>query len=337
MKTNNFAKHLSEFMCQYLPHERGASNNTIIAYRDSFVLFLQFMRDQKNVPAEKLTLASIDRSTIVGFLNWLQKTRASSNSTRNARLAAIHAFYRYVQYVRPDVIHQCRQILSVRCKSTPQKSLSHLSLDGIKRLLAQPDTTTKRGRRDLALLSLLYDTAARVQELIDLTPACLRLENPATVQLTGKGNKTRLVPMLNAQVSLLKNYLKENGLNRPEALSYPLFFNARKEKLTRAGVNHIVQRHFGKAQKAQPEGLPEKISCHTLRHSKAMHLLQAGVNLIYIRDILGHVSVQTTEVYARVDSKHKRQALEKAYPNVNPDVQANWIEDESLIKWLKSF
>jgi site-specific recombinase XerD len=202
-------------------------------------------------------------------------------------------------------------------------------------LLKQPDTTTKRGRRDLSLLSLMYDTGARVQEILDMTPSMLRLSNPATIKIIGKGKKARLVPMLNVQVDLLKNYLGENKLNEPDAGSHPLFFNSRKEKLTRAGVNHIVQKYFQMACMENKMLLPEKISCHSFRHSKAMHLLQAGVNLVYIRDILGHVSVQTTEIYARADSSQKRKALESAYVNVNPSEEPQWIKSENLISWLQ--
>ena len=337
MKPTGFSKYLSRFISQYLPHQRGASPHTIAAYRDTFVLFLHFMRHQKEKRVEKITLADIERQTIIDFLDWIQKERACSNATRNARLAAIHAFYRYVQYEKPDVLYQCQQILSIRCKNTPKQNMNYLTVEGIRLLLVQPDTTTKRGRRDLALLSLIYDTGARVQEIIDLRPACLRLGKPSTIQLVGKGNKARLVPMLGGQVKLLKQYLTEYRLDQPQAQLYPLFFNSRKEKLSRAGINYILKKYFDRAKQVHPKLLPEKISCHSLRHSKAMHLLQAGVNLVYIRDILGHVSVQTTEVYARADSKHKRDALEKAYVNVNPKEQAQWVENDSLVEWLKQF
>jgi integrase/recombinase XerD len=183
----------------------------------------------------------------------------------------------------------------------------------------------------------MYDSGARVQEIIDLTPSMLRLNKPSTIKIIGKGGKARIVPLLDAQTDHLKNYLKEYKLNEPSANLYPLFFNSRKEKLTRAGVGHIVQKYAGAARKANKMLIPEKLSPHCLRHSKAMHLLQAGVNLVYIRDILGHVSIQTTEIYARADSKQKRKALEKAYVNVNPNEEAKCTKDENLITWLKQF
>jgi site-specific recombinase XerD len=289
------------------------------------------------VKIEKLTLEKITKETIIEFLDWIQEERKCSNSTRNSRLAAIHSFYRYLQHESLDYLHECQKILSIKFKKTKTESINYLSIEGIKLLLQQPDTTTSKGRRDLTLLSLMYDTGARVQEVIDFTPSMLRLNKPATIKIIGKGNKARLVPMLDAQTEHLKNYLMENRLDEPFANMYPLFFNSRKEKLTRSGVNFIVQKYTKMARKVNGMIIPEKISCHTLRHSKAMHLLQAGVNLVYIRDILGHVSIQTTEIYARADSKQKREALEKAYVNVNPNEKPMWTKDENLITWLKKF
>ena len=337
MKPTDFSEYISDFISRYLPNEKGASANTISAYRDTFVLLLNFAQKEKHVKIEKLTLEKITKETIIEFLDWIQRERKCSNSTRNSRLAAIHSFYRYLQYESMDYLHECQKILSVRFKKTKRESITYLTIEGIKLLLQQPDTTTSRGRRDLTLLSLMYDTGARVQETIDLTSSMLRLNKPATIKIVGKGNKARLVPMLDAQLEHLKNYLKENRLNEPFANMYPLFFNSRKEKLTRAGINYIVQKYVKTARKENGMIIPENISCHSLRHSKAMHLLQAGVNLVYIRDILGHVSIQTTEIYARADSKQKREALEKAYVNVNPDEEPIWTKDENLVTWLKKF
>lgn len=337
MKATDFSKYISDFLTRYLTDEKGASHNTIASYRDTFVLLLNFIQDKKQIKIEKLTLDKITRITITEFLDWIQKERKCSNSTRNNRLAAIHSFYRYLQLESLDHLYECQKILSIKFKKTKKESISYLTIEGIKLLLQQPDTSSRKGRRDLALLSLMYDSGARVQELIDLVPSALRLNNPATIKIIGKGNKARLVPLLDAQTELLKNYIKENQLNEAFANMYPLFFNSRKEKLTRAGINYIVKKYAEKAIKTNESFIPDDISCHSLRHSKAMHLLQAGVNLVYIRDILGHVSVQTTEIYARADSKQKREALEKAYININPDEKPIWNENVNLITWLKSF
>lgn len=337
MKPTDFSKYISDFIVRYLPDERGASINTITAYRNTFVLLLDFIEKEKFLKVEKLTLGKIKKQTIIEFLDWIQKQRKCSDSTRNARLAAIHSFYKYLQYQNLDSLYECQKILSIKFKKNQKGSINYLTIEAIKLLLHQPDTATTRGRRDLALLSLIYDTGARVQEIIDLTPSRLRLSKPPVIKIIGKGNRARLVPMLDAQIGHLKNYMKEYRLDQPTSNMHPLFFNSRKEKFTRAGVNHILQKYIKTAREADKTLIPDKVSCHSLRHSKAMHLLQAGVNLVYIRDILGHVSVQTTEIYARADSKQKREALEKAYVNINPDEEPIWTKNENLISWLKRF
>jgi integrase/recombinase XerD len=337
MKPTDFARYISDYVSRYLPNEKGASINTIAAYRDTFVLLLKYVQEVKGLRIERLKLSDITKGTILEFLDWLQKERKCSASTRNARLAAIHSFYTFLQHESLEQLHECQKILSIKFKAAKKETMSYLSIDGVKPLLQQPDISSHRGRRDLSLLSLMYDTGCRVQEIIDLTPLSLRLNKPATVKIIGKGNKARLVPMLDAQIQHLKGYMKENKLDQPFTNNYPLFFNSRKEKLTRAGVNHILEKYAIRARAENQLLIPDNITPHSLRHSKAMHLLQAGVNLVYIRDILGHVSVVTTEIYARADSKHKRDALEKAYVDVNPAEEAIWLKDENLISWLKKF
>jgi len=337
MKPTDFSKYLTDYLTRYLSHERGCSSNTIIAYRDTFILFITFMHQVKNIKAEKLFMKSITKASVVEFLDWLQSERNCGDSTRNLRLAALQSFFKYVQYQNPDNLYEYQDIMSIKVKKARKKPLNYLTVDGIKLLLEQPDITTKKGRRDLALLSLMYDTGARVQEMIDLTPSAIHLDKPYTIQITGKGNKTRIVPLLEEQGKILRNYLTEFGLLKPQARSYPLFFNSRYEKLTRAGITYILLKYADKARKMDPKLIFEKLSCHTLRHAKGMHLLQAGVNLVYIRDILGHVSVQTTEIYARADSKLKREAIEKAYVDVAPKEKPFWENNENLLSWLKSF
>lgn len=337
MKPTDFSKYLTDYLTRYLSHERGSSSNTISAYRDTFVLFITYMEALRNIKAEKLQLKSITKETVVSFLDWLQTERKSSDTTRNLRLAALHSFFRYVQYQNPDNLHEYQNIMSIKLKKARHNPINYLTIEGIKLLLNQPDVNSEKGRRDLALLSLMYDTGARVQELIDLTSASIRLDKPYTIRITGKGNKTRIVPLLEQQVKILKFYLDEHDLLKPQTRSFPLFTNSRQEKLSRPGVTHVLLKYADLARVKNPELIPEKLSCHSLRHSKAMHLLQAGVNLVYIRDILGHVSVTTTEVYARADSRQKREAIEKAYVNVSPKEIPVWVSNNDLLGWLKSF
>ena len=336
MQPTDFSKYLTGFLTKYLAHERGASSNTITSYRDTFVLLITFL-ESKNIKLKNLVLEKINKGLIVQFLDWMQSERNNSNATRNVRLAAIHSFFKYIQYQHPEHLYDYQQILSIRMKKTEQTSVNYLSIEGITLLLQQPDLKTARGRRDLALLSLMYDTGSRVQEIIDLNPLSIRLDKPSTIKVVGKGNKARIVPMMERQVALLRNYMHEHQLTESAANRYPLFYNSRREKLTRAGVNYILYKYASRARMKNAKLIPEQISCHSLRHSKAMHLLQAGVNLVYIRDILGHVSVTTTEIYARADSQKKREAIESAYVDVAPKEHPTWLKNGNLLEWLKSF
>lgn len=337
MKQNDFSKSLADFLTKYLPGERGMSYNTIASYKTTFILLISFMQEQKAVPAQKLMFKHFAKACIEEFLNHLETTRKCSPSTRNARLAALHCFFSYVQYEYPEYMDECSKILSIKVKRTKQESINYLTIEGIKLLFEQPDLTTNKGIRDLALLALMYDTGARVQEIIDLTPSSLRLDKPCTIKLVGKGTKARIVPLMEEEVAHLKHYLTKNHLWDRNKNLYPLFSNYRKEKLTRAGVSHILQHYADMARRKNALLIPDKISPHSLRHSKAMHLLQAGVNLVYIRDILGHVSVTTTELYARADSKQKREAIEKAFVNVVKKEAPIWVNNEGLLQWLRSF
>lgn len=341
MKTStDFAIHLSRFLSEYLPHERGMSHNTALAYRDTFMQFIRYMKEKQKIPVEKLTLDKLSKGIVVDFLEWIQNERNCSTSTRNYRLAAIHSFVSYLQYEDIAQLDRWQKILSIKMKKVEQKTINYLTTDAVKLLLEQPDRTTPQGRRNLALLALMYDTGARVQEIINLTPEAVNITStPYTVRLLGKGKKYRVVPLMEAQILLLKQYMEENHLMETCHLKHPLFFNSRKEKLTRTGVAYILSTYVKMARTINPKIILDSISCHSLRHSKAMHLLQAGVNLVYIRDILGHVSVQTTEVYAKADSQQKREALEKNYLKLIPDTDTTrqWDNNRNLLEWLKNF
>ena len=313
------------------------STHTISSYKFTFVLFISFMEQQKRLNVSKIELKDITKECVIEFLDWLQSKRKCSNATRNVRLAGIHSFFRFLQYQHPENISEWQRILSIRVKKVKTDTIKYLSIDGIKLLLEQPDTSTRKGRRDLAILALMYDCAARVQEISDLKPSSIRLNKPYTIKIVGKGNKARIVPLMEEEIAHIKRYMTENNLLEAHTGMNPLFYNSRKEQLTRAGINSILKKYVNMARIKDPSLIPENISCHSLRHSKSMHLLQAGVNLVYIRDFLGHESVQTTEIYARADSKQKREAIEKAYVNIIKKETPVWIENNNLLEWLKSF
>ena len=337
MKSTDFAKLLSGYLSRYLPGQRNVSTNTIISYRDTFKLLLIFSRDQKGVLPEHLALAHIDVDFVNDFLLWIENERKCCISTRNQRLAAIHAFSRYVQVEAPEMLLRSQRILSIPLKKTGRAGIDHLTPDALKILLEQPDRTSLDGRRDLVLMTVLYDTGARVQELIDLVVRDIRLDTPSIIALTGKGNKTRHVPLMSNTAKMLSVYLAERHLNAAAMSNHQVFYNHQRNKLTRAGVLYIIGKYVKTARTVGCTLFPEKVTPHSLRHSKAMHLLQANVNLVYIRDLLGHVNVSTTEIYARADSEIKRLALEKAYVDVVADDIPAWNDDKDLLNWLQNF
>jgi len=298
------------------------------------------MRGTRRLEAHKIKLTDIDRENVVSFLEWTETERNCNVATRNIRLAAIRSFVKYVQYENPDYLSEFSNVLKIGTKETLQQTPCYMPAEEIKLLLSMPDQTAKRGRRDLAMLALMFDTGARVSEIIGLTPGMVRLDAPCTVKLIGKGNKARIVPLADSQVEVLKHYMKENRLNEPYANKYPLFPNDKGNALTRQGAAYILKKYLKFAMESGlpgNENIPEEFSCHSMRHSKAMSMLSGDTDLIYIRDVLGHVSVKTTERYARIDSQKKRAALEAAYADTTPDAEPVWQQDGELMEWLTGF
>jgi integrase/recombinase XerD len=335
MKPTDFAKALSQYLSDYLPGQRNVSPNTIKSYRETFKLFLKYCKGC-GLSIERLHLQQIDKPFIVGFLSWLEQDRKSSIATRNQRLACIHGFFRYIQIEKPDGILAYQKILSIPMKKAPVPVMNHLTPDALKLILAQPDLSKTSGRRDLTMLSVLYDTGARIQELADLKIRDVRLDHPPIATLTGKGRKTRQVPLMSNTESLLRQYMTDTCLLQNGMQDCPLFFNYQRRKLTPKGISYILEKYVSRAR-TKSLIIPDKVTPHSFRHTKAMHLLQAGVNLIYIRDILGHVDLSTTEIYARTDTELKRNALEKAYPDMVPPTLPHWTQDQDLLAWLLNF
>lgn len=343
MKTEQsitFQMYLSKYFRTYLSAELGVSTNTIRSYAYTFKALLEYLCKEKHIRVEQIKLIHINRQYVNEFLDYLQDKQQVCDRTRNIRLAAISSFARFMQFEDVQHLEQWQNILRIKKKKEPKPTIPHLSVEGIKTLLSVIPTDTRRGRRDLALLALMYDSAGRVQEIADLTPCNIRIAKPYHVILHGKGNKSRIVPIQDEQFALLEHYMQENRLNEGQNNQRPLFFNSMGNKLSTAGIAFILQKYIHDAHELAPDIIPEHLSPHSLRHSKAMHLLQAGVSLIYIRDLLGHTSIKTTEIYARADSKQKREAIEQAYVNVIPtmtmDAPNLWEENKQLIDWLDS-
>lgn len=335
MKPTDLAVYLRAFLTHYLPVQRNASPNTISGYRYAFVLLLRYCQERCNIPVKRLCLEDIDAPRVLAFLDYIVDERHGCAQTRNHRLAALHAFFRYVQTQAPEHLAQCQRILAIPLQRISHEEPTYLSSAALAALLAQPDRSTRRGRRDAVLLSVLYDTGARVQELIDLRVRDVHLASPAWVRLTGKGRKTRLVPLMPSTARALGQYLRDERLDEPASAEAWLFQNQRGGSFSRWGIRYLLKRYSEQARIACPD-LPERITPHSLRHAKAMHLLQAGNPPIVIRDILGHADIESTEVYARADMEMKRRALEKAPGVVDAPARRSWQREPDLLAWLLS-
>jgi site-specific recombinase XerD len=335
MKINQFSKLLTTFLSEYLPLSRNLSKNAISSYCDTFRLLLIYYRDSLKIPPEHLQLKQFTDNSVSGFLSWLESDRDCSISTRNQRLAAIHAFAKYCQCEMPQYLEQFQRIIQIHFKKTDKPVVAYLSPEVTRLLLEQPDKSTKSGRRDLTLLALMYDTGARVQEIADLTVRDVHLCDSSYVMLTGKGRKSRNVPLLKNTADLLGSYLLDNKLKTPDKFDYPLFTNHKLDKLSRSGIAFIVKKYADAVREISSD-IPDKVTPHMLRHTKAMHLAEANVNPIYIRDILGHANVSTVSIYVNSGMKMKRDALAKT-EIIQKEALPAWATDSSTIEWLKNF
>lgn len=322
----------------YLAGQKNVSPNTIASYADTFKLLFTYYDEVKGVKTEHLSLESIDVEEILGFLDWLEEKRNSSIATRNQRLVALHSFFRCIEKKEPQHMEQAARILEISHKKAPATVVPYLTEDEMRTLLAQPDGNNRKEFRDMVLLTVLYDTGARVQELADLTVGNVRLGNPPVVTLHGKGNKTRQVPIMQGTQNLLRSYLSVHkgnpGISRG---CNPLFCNQQGKKLSRWGISHIINKYVDRAASRGLLKTDFPVTPHVFRHSKAMHMLHAGINLIYIRDFLGHVDCVTTEIYARADTEMKRKAIEESCKDIFPDDKhPDWNQDADLMSFLNS-
>ena len=323
---------LTSFFTRHLAAELNASGHTIRSYRDTFRLFLRHVSEATSRRIAQLTLQDFTPAAILSFLNYLEKERGNSVATRNARLAALRSFFSYVASQEPAAATLAQRVLAIPFKKGPGRLLDYLSEEELRAILARPDRTTVKGRRDYLVLALLYDTGARVQELLDLCPADFRLDRLPLVRITGKGRKQRIVPLLPATAKLVKSHLAE--ANCSSAASSPLLTNYRGERLTRSGVSFLLEHYRRLASEDVPTLQRAGISPHTFRHTKAMHLVQAGVSPVTIKDFLGHAHLKTLEAYVEADLEMKRRALESSPSPVKHPPRAQRHKPD-ILHWLE--
>lgn len=338
MKNNpTFSFYVTSYFKKYLPGQKNLSNNTIHVYSDAFKLFLAYCEEEKGIRSNNLRIEQIDDDLVTGYLDWLEEKRGCKPATRNQRLIALHSFCSYVQKQSPENMLGLQSVIDISYKKTGKTVVPYLTERQMELLLSQPAGKTWRSYRDKVMMSVLYDTGARVQELCDLRIKDVRLESPPTVTLTGKGNKSRQVPIMSGTKDLLCSYLSHYRYNPGISKGdNPLFVNQRGTQLSRWGVSHVLNKYV---QMAKDEGMDVDfpVTPHVFRHSKAVHMVHAGINLIYIRDFLGHVDCSTTEIYARIDTEIKRKAIEEACKDIAPVQEfSDWSEDDDLMLFLRN-
>ena len=325
---------ITDFFCQYLVSEAGLSENTLKSYRDTLVLYIKYLEDCRECKPRNLDIVAFNAENVSKFLDWLESERHCSVSTRNQRLAALKAFCNYVIRRAPENSKGCQSILQLRIKRAPSAIVDYLPTDTIASILKQPNFGTSEGIRDLAILSFLYETGCRVQELIDVCLGDISLRKPNTVTLTGKGRKTRVIPISSNATEIILQYVERHKITKPDQ---SLFSNRSNKPLSRSGVAYILKKHLKLARQVDQTILIKSIHPHVFRHSKAMHLLESGVNLIYIRDFLGHSSVTTTEIYAKCNPELKRKYIIEAASQLDDSIQPySDNEKDELLDWLKN-
>lgn len=325
---------LRGFFETYLAGQRDVSPNTIFAYRDSIKLLLRFAARRAGCQVIRLLVDDLGSDTVLAFLAHLEAERKNCVATRNCRLIAVHRFFAYVADVDPQHAELCRRVLDIPVKKTVSSTMTYLDRDEMKALLDVPRPSHQHGMPDLALLTFLYNTGARVSEAVGLNICDVRFETPALVHILGKGRKQRACPLWPETVEALQGYLKQrNDGGRPDA---PLFLNAQGCRMGRFGVVTILKHHIATAARQRPSLTAKRISPHSLRHTAAMHLLQSGVETNVIKSWLGHVSVATTNQYIEIDMAMKRAAIERCSPPVpEPSGEIPWRSQPDIIEWLE--
>jgi len=332
---NALASTLRAFFAEYLPTIRGVSPHTIRSYRDSVVLLLRFLARTTGRPVAALDVPDLTVEHIVAFLHHLEQERRVTATTRNVRLAAIHAFARFLAAQEPTHLDRAQRILGIPFKRARPRPIAYLEHEEIAAVLDGVDRSTRAGRRDYTLLATMFNTGARVQEILDLRASDLQLTKPYQLRLVGKGRKVRWCPLWPQTAKLVRAWCLERPLDlRSEA---PVFINQRGQPLTRFGVRFILAKHLRRTAQHLPRLRTKRLHPHSLRHSTAVHLLKSGVDLTTIAHWLGHASVNTTNRYVTVDLDLKRKALDRAAPlGRSRSSRAPWRHNPSVLEWLET-
>ena len=329
---NKFNYYITKYFTEYLPNTKGVSKNTILSYRDTFMYLLEFLEKEKKKNINCIDLEDISLEIIEEFLDYLEKERKNSARTRNQRLASIHSFYHFIQKRELSCYDICSRILEIPFKKFSKNTISYFSVDEIEILINSPNSSTRNGFRDYVLLLYMYETASRVQEICDLTVKQLVLnDNNSSVIINGKGNKNRRIPISGNLAIILKRYINTFELKETDYV----FQNQQKKQLTRKGIEYILLKYITKTKGKYSDKFKQHYSNHSMRHSRAMHLLESGVNIIYIRDFLGHEHVTTTEEYVKANPTVKEQQIRKYSKELNAEERYTEQDKNTLLSFLK--
>jgi integrase/recombinase XerD len=336
-ETDKIAPFVTRFFQDYLIAERNLTQNTILSYRDALKLFFLFMKSQTRKSSTNLPIQDITPIRIRQFLNFLEQERGSSISSRNQRLAALRSFFEFVARTEPRHAEICRQIASLPAKRTTQAPVEYLEMDEITEIFNQVDPDEPQGLRDYALLLFLYNAGARVDEASQLRLSWLTLTKPYKASILGKGRKWRVCPLWTATGEAFHAYLAGRVIHSDEE---HVFLNRFGSPLSRHGILDIVKKYAKKGSAKMPRLAKKKITPHTIRHTTAMHMLQAGIDLNSIRNWLGHASIQTTHHYAQINLEMKTKAMEKCeasfLPSAKHSALPSWKANKDILSWLQS-
>lgn len=323
---------LRDYFADHLPRLRGMSPNTIQSYRDSLVLLLRFVACDRKCTVADLDLTYIDTERVLAFLSYLEQDRKNGVTTRNVRLSAIHAFFRYLGTRHPDQLELIQQIIGIPFKRAGRKAVEYLEYEEIEAVLSAIDQKKLYGRRDYALLVTMFNTAARAQEIVDLRACDLQLTRPFQVRIFGKGRKERYCPLWPQTAQTLRAFSKERNLDlRSDA---KVFLNHRGEPLTRFGIRYILAKYINRARSRVPSLAKKRLHPHSMRHSAAVALLKSGVDLSSISQWLGHSSLNTTNIYATIDLEMKRKAIARV-KTIPRSFRTPW-NNRTILEWLES-
>jgi integrase/recombinase XerD len=331
---NALAGTLRKFFGDHRPTIRGMSPHTMRSYRDGLALLLRFLATATGRPVATLDMPDVTGEHVIAFLQHVEQHRGVTAATRNVRLAAIHTFARFLAAQEPLYLDQAQRLLAIPFKRARPRPIAYLEYEEIAAVLASVDRSPRAGRRDYTLLAAMFNTGARVQEILDLRAGDLQLTKPYQVRLMGKGRKVRWCPLWSQTAQLVRAWCLERHLDlRSDA---PVFVNQRGLPLTRYGVRFILAKHIRHAAQNQPSLMTKRLHPHSLRHSTAVHLLKSGVDLTTIAHWLGHASVNTTNRYVTVDLDLKRKALARAAPLGRSRSSRAWRHDASVLEWLEA-